>query len=246
MTMPSISRIALCLLLLPAVAAGQEVRVIEHELDNGMTLLLVPRPGDPNIAAGWVAKVGSVNERPGITGVAHLFEHMMFKGTARHRHHRHRAGSADHRRARRAQGGDSRRGGGADRAAPAGRHRRPTGSGGAVRAAPGVARRVRGAARAAGRAADQGRLQPRLHGPGRVRHERRHELRLHHLLRQCARQQAGTVVLDGVGSPAEPGLPRVLRRARRGARGAPPAHRQHADRQVPGAVRRAVLAVVAL
>ena len=33
------------------------------------------------ITAGWVAKVGSVNERPGVTGVAHLFEHMMFKGT---------------------------------------------------------------------------------------------------------------------------------------------------------------------
>ncbi|MCE2542418.1 MAG: insulinase family protein [Acidobacteria bacterium] len=82
MTMQSIRRIALfVLLLLPAAATGQEVRVIEHELDNGMTLLLVPRPGDPNIAAGWVAKVGSVNERPGITGVAHLFEHMMFKGT---------------------------------------------------------------------------------------------------------------------------------------------------------------------
>ena len=57
------------------------MRVVEHELDNGMTLLLVPRPGDPNVAAGWVARVGSVNERPGITGVAHLFEHMMFKGT---------------------------------------------------------------------------------------------------------------------------------------------------------------------
>ena len=82
MTMLSIRRIALfVLLLLPATVAAQEVRVIEHELDNGMTLLLVPRPGDPNIAAGWVAKVGSVNERPGITGVAHLFEHMMFKGT---------------------------------------------------------------------------------------------------------------------------------------------------------------------
>ena len=82
MTMQSIRRIALFVLLfLPAAAAAQEVRVIEHELDNGMTLLLVPRPGDPNIAAGWVAKVGSVNERPGITGVAHLFEHMMFKGT---------------------------------------------------------------------------------------------------------------------------------------------------------------------
>ena len=69
------------LLVLPVAAAAQEVDVIEHELDNGLTLLLVPRPGDPNVAAGWIAKVGSVYERPGITGVAHLFEHMMFKGT---------------------------------------------------------------------------------------------------------------------------------------------------------------------
>ena len=63
-------------------AAAQQVPVEEVVLDNGMTLLLLPRPGDPNVAAGWVAKVGSVYERPGITGVAHLFEHMMFKGTA--------------------------------------------------------------------------------------------------------------------------------------------------------------------
>jgi len=68
-------------LLVSISVSGQEVPVIEHELGNGMKLLLVPRPGDPNIAAGWIAKVGSVNERPGITGVAHLFEHMMFKGT---------------------------------------------------------------------------------------------------------------------------------------------------------------------
>ena len=66
---------------LAAPAGAQQVDVIEHRLDNGLTLLLVPRPGDPNVAAGWVAKVGSVYERPGITGVAHLFEHMMFKGT---------------------------------------------------------------------------------------------------------------------------------------------------------------------
>ncbi len=72
--------LAACLAL-PAVANAQEVEVIEHQLDNGLTLLLVPRPGDPNVAAGWIAKVGSVYERPGITGVAHLFEHMMFKGT---------------------------------------------------------------------------------------------------------------------------------------------------------------------
>ncbi len=73
--------IFIALVLLGPPSLAQEVNVIEHELDNGLTLLLVPKPGDPNIAAGWVAKVGSVNERPGITGVAHLFEHMMFKGT---------------------------------------------------------------------------------------------------------------------------------------------------------------------
>jgi predicted Zn-dependent peptidase len=42
---------------------------------------LVERHDDPSIAAGFVAHVGSANERPGITGIAHLFEHMMFKGT---------------------------------------------------------------------------------------------------------------------------------------------------------------------
>lgn len=46
-----------------------------------MKVLLVVRKGSPNIAAGWVAKVGSVNEHSGVTGISHLFEHMMFKGT---------------------------------------------------------------------------------------------------------------------------------------------------------------------
>jgi predicted Zn-dependent peptidase len=62
-------------------AAAQKVPVQEITLDNGMRVLLVQRKGDPNIAAGWIAHVGSVNERPGITGISHLFEHMMFKGT---------------------------------------------------------------------------------------------------------------------------------------------------------------------
>ena len=60
---------------------AQNVPVQECALENGLKLLMVPRQGDPNIAAGWIAKVGSVNERPGITGISHLFEHMMFKGT---------------------------------------------------------------------------------------------------------------------------------------------------------------------
>jgi predicted Zn-dependent peptidase len=60
---------------------AQQVPVQEYVLPNGLKLLMVPKKGDPNIAAGWIAKVGSVNERPGITGLSHLFEHMMFKGT---------------------------------------------------------------------------------------------------------------------------------------------------------------------
>jgi len=69
-------------LLIAAPAVGQQVEVESFVLDNGMEFLLVPRTEQPNsIAAGWVAKVGSVNERPGITGISHFFEHMMFKGT---------------------------------------------------------------------------------------------------------------------------------------------------------------------
>jgi predicted Zn-dependent peptidase len=68
------------LLALPTLWA-QQVHVQEYVLPNGLRLLMIPKKGDPNIAAGWIARVGSVNERPGITGLSHLFEHMMFKGT---------------------------------------------------------------------------------------------------------------------------------------------------------------------
>ena len=69
-------------LLVPAApAAAQELKVQETTLSNGMKLLLLPRKDEPAISCGWVARVGSVNERPGITGISHLFEHMMFKGT---------------------------------------------------------------------------------------------------------------------------------------------------------------------
>jgi predicted Zn-dependent peptidase len=81
MTRRIVASLVLATGLLCAPAAAQQIPVQEHVLENGMTLLMVPRKGDPNVAAGWVAKVGSVNERPGITGLSHLFEHMMFKGT---------------------------------------------------------------------------------------------------------------------------------------------------------------------
>jgi predicted Zn-dependent peptidase len=69
------------ILLGAPVLWAQQVPVQEYVLPNGFKLLMIPKKGDPNIAAGWIAKAGSVNERPGITGLSHLFEHMMFKGT---------------------------------------------------------------------------------------------------------------------------------------------------------------------
>jgi len=67
-------------LAVPTLA--QKVEVQEFTLPNGMQFLLVPRDDQPNVvSAGWIARVGSVNERPGITGISHFFEHMMFKGT---------------------------------------------------------------------------------------------------------------------------------------------------------------------
>jgi len=62
-------------------AQPPRIEVEEIRLANGMKWLLFERHEAPAIAAGWMARVGSVNERPGITGISHFFEHMMFKGT---------------------------------------------------------------------------------------------------------------------------------------------------------------------
>ncbi|WP_306597752.1 pitrilysin family protein [Geothrix sp. 21YS21S-2] len=60
---------------------AQQLPIVERTLANGMRLVMVERHDQPTIAFGWMARVGSANERPGITGLAHLFEHMMFKGS---------------------------------------------------------------------------------------------------------------------------------------------------------------------
>jgi predicted Zn-dependent peptidase len=73
-----VASVALCLL---APLSAQDIPITERTLANGMRVLLVERHDGPTIACGWVARVGSADERPGITGIAHLFEHMMFKGT---------------------------------------------------------------------------------------------------------------------------------------------------------------------
>jgi len=60
------------------------VRVEEHELANGLKVRLVPERNVPAVTLYTFFRVGSRDERPGITGIAHLFEHMMFNGAARY------------------------------------------------------------------------------------------------------------------------------------------------------------------
>jgi predicted Zn-dependent peptidase len=62
-------------------ADAQNIDVKEYRLDNGMQVLMVERHEAPTIMASILARVGSANETTGITGISHLFEHMMFKGT---------------------------------------------------------------------------------------------------------------------------------------------------------------------
>jgi predicted Zn-dependent peptidase len=62
-------------------ASAQQIDAREFWLDNGMQVLMVERHEAPTIMAAIFARVGSANETTGITGISHLFEHMMFKGT---------------------------------------------------------------------------------------------------------------------------------------------------------------------
>ena len=52
-----------------------------HVLDNGLTVVLAPDPSVPIVAVNLWYSVGSRDEREGQTGLAHLFEHMMFQGS---------------------------------------------------------------------------------------------------------------------------------------------------------------------
>jgi predicted Zn-dependent peptidase len=71
--------LALLVLLLPAARAALPVQ--EHILSNGMRFLIVEDHSAPSFMGAWVAKVGAVNEPGGQSGLTHLLEHMMFKGS---------------------------------------------------------------------------------------------------------------------------------------------------------------------
>ena len=189
---------------LAAQAAEQkaEVPVAEFTLDNGMKFLVVPRPEQATVMGGWVAKVGSANERPGITGVAHFFEHMMFKGSRVDRHHGHRSAtrrsSAEQEKLQEKIRAES--------------TRQQRGAGGKARST------IRSIPRTATPELEEleARFQTLVEEQralmvkdefdkiyteaGRVGHERDHQLGLDHLLHHRAGQQARALVLDGVGA----------------------------------------------
>ncbi len=66
---------------LQAAFRKEDIRV--HRLDNGLKVLLLEDRDIPNVAFYTFFRVGSRNERPGLTGLSHFLEHMMFNGTAR-------------------------------------------------------------------------------------------------------------------------------------------------------------------
>ncbi len=73
-------------LLISVSFAGkyEEGKVYRHTLANGMTILTMERSLAPLIYHQLTYKVGSRNEYRGITGISHVVEHMMFKGTPKY------------------------------------------------------------------------------------------------------------------------------------------------------------------
>lgn len=61
-----------------------DMRCERRVLDNGLSVLVHEDHGCPLVAVNLWYHVGSKNERPGRTGMAHLFEHLMFEGSAHH------------------------------------------------------------------------------------------------------------------------------------------------------------------
>ena len=60
-----------------------DLPVFERSLANGLKALALPRPGAPTVVVDLYYPVGSVDEPPGKSGLAHFLEHMLFKGTER-------------------------------------------------------------------------------------------------------------------------------------------------------------------
>src|SRR4051812_28433304 len=69
----------------PGIKKGATVEgITEYQLDNGLRVLLYPDPSRAKVTVNMTVLVGSRHEGYGETGMAHLLEHMVFKGTPTH------------------------------------------------------------------------------------------------------------------------------------------------------------------
>lgn len=64
-----------------ATAPGVPPGIESVTLDNGLEIIVWPDHDIPNVALYYFVRAGGRNEYPGITGLSHFFEHMMFNGT---------------------------------------------------------------------------------------------------------------------------------------------------------------------
>lgn len=76
---------AATVILLSTVAAAEfTLNVQEHKLENGLTILLLENHATPSVSYYTFFKAGTRCEHPGIIGISHFFEHMMFNGAKRY------------------------------------------------------------------------------------------------------------------------------------------------------------------
>jgi len=77
----AIALLLVCALPLEALPFSLEDRVKEFTLKNGMKVLMLERHQSPTVSLYIRFRVGATDENLGMTGTAHLLEHMLFKGT---------------------------------------------------------------------------------------------------------------------------------------------------------------------
>ena len=223
----TLSVLLLLISSLPLLAqdlSSYEKRVSVKTLPNGLTVLIWRRPEAPVFSFFTMVDAGSAQDPKNKTGLAHMMEHMAFKGTPD-------IGTTDY---------------AAEKVALA------EGRADLCRVRSGAHQARRAGSEEAG-AVEEGlagshqRCRPIRHQepvwqdcrePRRSGRERLHQLRRDRLHVFAARQPDRAVGCSGVGSHAASRDARVLQRAQRGDGRAPHAHRQPADRTTGGAVPR--------
>lgn len=90
MKRPTIARILTFFILIafvatlapiPAAAQTRSYPITRYRLKNGLTVILQPIPDAPVVSVVMLYKVGSRNEKPGITGISYIVEHIIHKNT---------------------------------------------------------------------------------------------------------------------------------------------------------------------